>query len=50
MSSRLGVTPANMQAPLYSWIMDIVGDAVMPLANINDADLNALLTSFGDYP
>ncbi len=51
MSSRVGVTPANTTAPLYSWIMDITGaESDPPLAQIDSADLDALLAKFGGHP
>ena len=50
MASRLGTTPANSTAPLYSWIMDITGSGSPPTQKIDDADLTALLASFGGHP
>jgi hypothetical protein len=50
MASRLGVTPARNVQPLYSWIMDMTGDADAPVQSIDDADLSALLAKLGGHP
>ncbi len=50
MASRLGTTPAGATAPLYTWILDIAGSGSPPTQKIDDADLSALLASFGGLP
>ena len=50
MSARLGETPATTTAPLYSWILDIVGPATDPTAVIDDDDLGACSPAFGGHP
>lgn len=54
LTSRLGTTPATGPAggwPAYSWIDDLVyGTAGQPANAIDDGDLNALLSRFGDHP
>ena len=50
-ASRLGVTPATPQPPLYSWILDLTAaDHDPPVQAIDDADLTTLLARFGDSP
>jgi hypothetical protein len=51
MSSRIGVTPATAAPPFYSWILDIIASSSgVPLQQIDDADLAALLARFGGHP
>jgi hypothetical protein len=50
MASRLGTTPADTTAPRYTWILDITGSGSPPTQKIDDADLTALLASFGGLP
>jgi hypothetical protein len=50
MASRLGTTPASTTGPLYSWILDMAGNAASPTQTIDDADLTALLGAFGGLP
>ncbi len=51
MSSRLGETPTATTAPLYSWIMDMTGaGSDPPVQSIDEADLTALLATFGGHP
>ena len=52
MAARLGTTPATTTPPLYTWIDDLTSDAgaATPEQQIDDADLSALLTSFGGQP
>jgi hypothetical protein len=51
MSTRQGVTPAQMMAPLYSWILDLTGkESNPPVQSIDAEDLIALLAKIGDHP
>jgi hypothetical protein len=51
MASRLGVTPATAEPPLYSWILDVsTGAANPPVQTIDDSDFGALLDKFGRTP
>ncbi len=50
LSARLGETPAVTTAPFYTWIDDIVQTGTDPVAQINDGDLTALMSVFGDHP
>ncbi|HTJ42355.1 MAG TPA: hypothetical protein VL463_09695 [Kofleriaceae bacterium] len=50
MSTRLGETPEATTAPLFSWIMDIVGSGDSPTQKIDDDDMTALLAKFGGHP
>jgi len=50
MSARLGVTPAMVTPPYYSWILDMTPTSDPPVAAIDDGDLNALLGTFGGHP
>ncbi|HKD41271.1 MAG TPA: hypothetical protein VKB87_13390, partial [Myxococcaceae bacterium] len=45
-ASRLGTTPATSAQPFYDWRVDVVGSANA----IDEADLSAMLTSFGGHP
>jgi hypothetical protein len=49
-SARLGETPATLEPPLYSWILDITGEGATPIQQIDDDDLVALLAKFGGHP
>jgi hypothetical protein len=49
-SARLGETPATLEQPLYSWILDITGAGAAPIQKIDDDDLSALLAKFGGHP
>jgi hypothetical protein len=49
-SARLGETPATLEQPLYSWILDITGAGAAPIQQIDDDDLSALLAKFGGHP
>lgn len=50
MSARQGVTPVVATAPLYSWIMDLVGSGAAPVQVIDADDLAAFLAKFGGHP
>jgi hypothetical protein len=50
MAARLGTTPTGTTAPLYTWIMVITDRTDAPTQQIDDADLDALLSHFGGHP
>jgi hypothetical protein len=50
MAARQGVTPEQPTAPLYSWIMDMIGSGSTPVQAIDAEDLTALLATFGGHP
>lgn len=48
MAARLGTTPATVESPFYSWLLDVAPGGTGPA--IDDADLTALLARFGGRP